>query len=88
MTVQTRSATVSTFDSGYDGPLATDGSLEQHAADNGICQLSQGYQKTADWIQCEKCSIWLHFQPLKYQKKYSFSYLRQKLFLTFVTPVQ
>ena len=33
MMVLTRNATVSCFKSGYDGPLATDGTLEQHAVD-------------------------------------------------------
>ena len=45
MMVLKRSATVSSFNSGYDRPLATDGSPEQHAADHGLRKLCQGSQK-------------------------------------------
>ena len=48
-----RNATVSTINSGNESPLTTDRSLGQNAVDHGLCQLTQGSQKRADWIQCK-----------------------------------
>ena len=46
--VLTRSATVSTFNSGYDRPYATDGSLGHYAVDHELCQLCQRSQKNIE----------------------------------------
>ena len=62
--VLTRSATVSTSNS--DGSSQLDG---QRVVDHGLCSVCHGVQQTGDWIQCEKCTHWLHSQCLKIPKE-------------------
>ena len=85
MVVFTRTAAVSTSNSAYDEPLATEESLGQYAVDHGLCQLCEGYQMTADWIQVQK-GVQSVFIPSasKNHRKYSFSYLHLVTFLTFM----
>ena len=76
-----RGATISSFNSGYDGPLSPHGSMKKTAV---FCQLCQLAQNTSHRIQCESCSDWFHYQYLRKPKDVSvslspsenFSYLR------------
>ena len=63
MTVLTRSALVS---SSNDGTIQLGGKC---AVDHELCSVCHGSQQTRDWIQCEKCSHWLHSQCLKIPKE-------------------
>ena len=64
MMVLTRSALVSSSNS--DGTVQLGGTC---AVDHGLCSVCHGSQQTRDWIQCEKCSHWLHSQCLKIPKE-------------------
>ena len=64
MMVLTRSALVSSSNS--DGTFQLGGTC---AVDHGLCSVCHGSQQTRDWIQCEKCSQWLHSQCLKKPKE-------------------
>ena len=64
MMVLTGSALVSSSNS--DGTIQLGGTC---AVDHGLCSVCHGSQQTRDWIQCEKCSHWLHSQCLKIPKE-------------------
>ena len=79
MMVLSRSAAVSTFNSGYDRPLATDGWVMQHAVDLDSVSFANDLKK-------QRTGYIVKVQPgfipsaSKYQKKYSLSFLRLENF--------